>query len=44
MYSSEKSSINIPFPFICVHGMADENALLNSGATKNFMDEWLVKR
>jgi hypothetical protein len=44
MYISEKSSINVPFSFICAHGMANENALLDSGAMENFMDEWLVKR
>ena len=44
MYISEKLAINIPFSFVCVRGMAEEQALLNSGATKNFMDEWMVKR
>jgi hypothetical protein len=44
MYISEKTSINIPFSFICAHRMADKNALLDSGATENFMDERLVEQ
>ena len=44
MYISEKSSINIPFPFVCTHGMADKIALLDSGVTENFIDKRLVKR
>jgi hypothetical protein len=44
MYISEKTSINVPFSFICARGTANENALLNSGATENFIDERLVKR
>jgi hypothetical protein len=44
MYISEKTSINVPFSFICTHGTANENALLDSGATENFVDKWLVKQ
>jgi hypothetical protein len=39
MYISEKLAINIPFSFVYACGMAEEQALLNSGATENFMDE-----
>ena len=44
MYISETSAINILFSFVCMHGMAKEYALLDSGATKNFMDERMVQR
>ena len=44
MYISEKSSINVPFSFVCVRGVAEENALLDSGATENFMDQRMVER
>ena len=44
MYISEKSSINIPFSFVCARGVAEENALLDSGATENFMDQRMVER
>ena len=44
MYISEKSSINVPFTFSCVQGTAEEVALVDSGATKNFMDERMVTR
>jgi hypothetical protein len=39
MYVSEISAINIPFTFYCVHRMAEETALVDSGATENFMDD-----
>jgi disulfide oxidoreductase YuzD len=44
MYVSETSAINTPFSFICAHGMAEEKALVDSGATENFMDERMVRR
>ena len=44
MYISEKSSINMPFTFSCARGMAKERALVDSGATENFMDERMVTR
>ena len=44
MYISEKSSINVPFSFVCTRGVAEENALLDSGATENFMDQRMVER
>jgi hypothetical protein len=39
MYISEKTSINVPFTFTSARGTAEEVALLDSGATDNFMDE-----
>ena len=44
MYISEKSSINVPFTFLCARGMAKEAALVDSGATKNFINERMVTR
>jgi hypothetical protein len=44
MYISEKSSINVPFSFVCAWGVAKENALLDSGAMENFINERMVKR
>jgi hypothetical protein len=44
MYISETSAINIPFTFTCARGTANEVALVDSGATKNFMDERMVER
>jgi hypothetical protein len=44
MYISEKSSIKIPFSFICTCRTADENTLLDSAATENFVDKQLVKQ
>ena len=44
MYISEKSSINILFLFVYARGVAKENALLDSGATENFMDQRMVER
>jgi hypothetical protein len=43
MYISETSAINVPFTFTCACGMADEVALVDSGATKNFMNERMVE-
>ena len=44
MYISEKTAINAPFTFSCARGMAEEQALVDSGATENFMDEKMVTR
>ena len=44
MYISKKLSINILFSFVCMWGVAEENALLDSGATENFMDQRMVER
>ena len=44
MYVSEISAINVPFTFYCARGMAEERALVDSGATENFMDNWMVER
>ena len=44
MYVSEISAINVPFTFYCARGMAEESALVDSGATENFMDNWMVER
>ena len=43
MYISEKTAINAPFTFSCAYGTAAEQALVDSGATENFMDERMVK-
>ena len=43
MYVSEISAIHIPFDFICARGKAEEEALINSSATKNFIDERMVR-
>ena len=34
----------MPFTFTCAQGMAEETALMDSGATENFMDERMVTR
>ena len=44
MYVSEISAINVPFTFYCAHGTAEELALVDSGATENFMDARMVER
>ena len=43
MYVSEISAIYVLFNFICVHGKAEEGALVDSRATKNFIDERMVR-
>ena len=43
MYVSEISAINVPFTFYCVRRMAEEIALVDSGATENFMDNRMVE-
>ena len=42
MYVSKISAINVPFTFYCARGMAKEIALMDSGATENFMDDRMV--
>ena len=44
MYVSEISAINVPFTFYCARGTAEEIALVDSGATENFMDNRMVER
>ena len=44
MYISEKSSINMPFTFSCARRMAEETALVDSGAMEDFMDKRMVTR
>ena len=44
MYISKKLSINIPFLFVCMRGVAEENALLDSRATENFINQRMVER
>ena len=44
MYVSEISAIHVPFDFICAHRKAEEEALVDSGMTENFINEWMVKR
>ena len=39
MYVSKISAIHVPFDFICARGKAEEEALIDSGATENFIDE-----
>ena len=43
MYVSEISAIHVPFDFICARGKAKEEALVNSSATKNFINERMVR-
>ena len=42
MYISEISAIHIPFDFICARGKAKEEALIDSSATENFINEQMV--
>ncbi len=35
--------MNLPFQFCTVHQMTDDEALLDSGATENFLDEQVQK-
>ena len=44
MYIRRVKTINIPFKFHTVQKATDEKALLNSGATENFMDEEVWSR
>jgi predicted aspartyl protease len=44
MYVSKKSSITTPFTSTCARGKAKEEALVDSGATNNFMDQRMAQR
>ena len=44
MYIRRINAINMPVTFQTAHAMADEEVLLDSGATENFMDEETWKR
>ena len=44
MYVSEISAIHVLFDFICARGKAEEEALVNSSATENFINERMVRR
>jgi hypothetical protein len=43
MYISERNSIEVTFAFTCARGTADERALVDSGATENFLDRRMVE-
>ena len=42
--SNVKEAINVPFTFESARGRTNEKALLDSGATENFMDSETVRR
>ena len=42
MYISRRNAIEIPFSLSHYQGMAEETALLDSGATENFIDHTTV--
>ena len=44
MYISKKTAIHVPFTFVTRDKKAYEKALLDSGATHNFMDKRMAKR
>jgi hypothetical protein len=44
MYIKQLTSMNVPFSFQTAHAKAKETALLDSGATENFIDETTWKR
>jgi hypothetical protein len=44
MYIKQLTSMNVPFSFQTAHAKAEETALLDSGATENFIDEMTWKR
>ena len=39
VYIRRIKTMNLPFQFCTVHQMTDDEALLDSGATENFLDE-----
>jgi len=43
-YMSLKNYVNVQFPLLHYRGQSEENALLDSGATENFIDSETVKR
>jgi hypothetical protein len=44
MYVTKSNSLNMKFYFCSKHGMAAENALIDSGATENFINYNTIKR
>ena len=44
MYVSNRNSVNIELSFSTIHGKAAERALIDSGATDNFIDQRTAKR
>jgi hypothetical protein len=44
MYITRRRALNIPILFMNKDGMVVSEALVNSGATKNFMDKRAVKQ
>jgi len=44
MYISRYNSVTIPFDFVTFKGKAEEKALIDSGATENFIDKKTVER
>ena len=44
MYIKQLTSMNVPFAFSTAHAKAEEKALLDSGATENFIDKETWKR
>jgi predicted aspartyl protease len=44
MYITRKNAIHVPFSLTTSVRMAEEEALLDSGATHNFMDRCMAKR
>ena len=44
VYFSMKNFVQVKFPLMHYQGQADEEALLNSGATENFIDYETIKR
>jgi hypothetical protein len=42
LYISNQNSMNVPFIFESMCGMANKKALLDSGATECFMDQRIV--
>src|ERR1700756_1401190 len=44
MYINKIDALNVPFTFQTAHATAEEKALLDSGATENFLDEETWRR
>jgi hypothetical protein len=44
MYITRRRALNIPIFFSNKDGTVASEALVNSGATENFMDKWVVER
>jgi RNase H-like domain found in reverse transcriptase/Reverse transcriptase (RNA-dependent DNA polymerase) len=43
MYISNWNALHIPFTFKSAQGTTNEHVLLDSGATENFLDHWMVE-